>query len=210
MHLILLGPPGAGKGTQGALVAKRLGVTKIATGDILRDAVKDGSELGRKAKRIMDAGELVSDDVILGLVEHALDSEAARDGAVFDGFPRNVAQAEDLDRVLGDRDRTLDAVVALDVPADAIVERMSGRRTDPETGQVYHIEHNPPPEGIAGRVIQRPDDREETIRHRLDVYERSTEPLIRHYEESGVPVHRLAGDRSIDEVQGDILRVLGR
>lgn len=210
MHLILLGAPGAGKGTQGSRLAERLGVPKIATGDILREAVRQGTELGREAKRYMDAGELVPDSLILGLVREALASEEARGGAIFDGFPRNESQAGSLDRILSENGRKLDAVVALDVPAEAIVKRMSGRRTDPETGTVYHVEHNPPPAEIAGRVVQRPDDQEETIRHRLEVYEESTRPLIAHYEAEGVPVHHVDGDRPIDEVQQDILRVLGR
>jgi adenylate kinase len=210
MHLILLGAPGAGKGTQGSRLAERLGVPKIATGDILREAVRQGTELGREAKRNMDAGELVPDDVILGLVREALASEEARSGAIFDGFPRNVAQAEALGRILGEQGRTLDAVIALEVPADTIVGRMSGRRTDPETGKVYHLEHNPPPAEIAERVVQRPDDQEETIRRRLRVYRESTAPLIAHYEESGVPVHHVDGNREIDAVQREILRILDR
>lgn len=210
MHLILLGAPGAGKGTQGARLAERLGVPKIATGDILRDAVRRDTELGRDAKRYMDAGELVPDRLILGLVREALASDEAAGGAIFDGFPRNVSQAGSLDRILEEYGRRLDAVVALDVPDDAIVARMSGRRTDPDTGKVYHVEHNPPPAEIADRVVQRPDDQEETIRHRLRVYNENTAPLIAHYEAAGVPVHRVDGAREIDEVQHEILRVLGR
>lgn len=210
MHLILLGAPGAGKGTQGSILASRLGVPKIATGDMLREALRQGTELGRAAKRYMDAGELVPDEVILGLVREALDSQEARGGAIFDGFPRNVAQAESLQAILAEKGRRLDAVVALDVPAEAIVERMSGRRTDPATGQVYHLVHNPPPAEIAGRCVQRADDQEETIRHRLQVYEESTAPLVAFYERSGVPVHRLDGDRPIEEVQAEILQRLGR
>lgn len=210
MHLILLGAPGAGKGTQGARLAERLGIPKIATGDILREAVRQGTELGREAKRYMEAGELVPDEVILGLVREALASDAASAGAIFDGFPRNVAQAQALERILADSGRRLDAVVALDVPGEAIVERMSGRRTDPETGKVYHVSHNPPPAEIAGRVVQRPDDQEDTIRHRLRVYDESTAPLIAHYEADGIPVHHVDGDRPIEQVQQDVLGVLGR
>lgn len=210
MHLILLGAPGAGKGTQGARLAERLGIPKIATGDILREAVRQGTELGREAKRYMDAGELVPDEVILGLVREALASDEAAEGAIFDGFPRNVAQAEALERILTEHGRRLDAVVALEVPEESIVERMSGRRTDPETGKVYHVKHNPPPADVAGRVVHRPDDREDTIRHRLKVYGESTAPLIAHYEAEGVPVHHIEGDRPIDQVQADVLRVLGR
>jgi adenylate kinase len=205
MHIILLGAPGAGKGTQGSLLAEKLGVPKIATGDILRAAVRQGTELGREAKRYMDAGELVPDEVILGLVRDALGSDAAAEGAVFDGFPRNVSQAESLRQVLDESGRELDAVVALQVPTEAIVERMTGRRTDPETGKVYHVKHNPPPPEVADRVVQRPDDREETVRHRLEVHEASTAPLVSYYEAKGVPVYRVDGDRPIDEVQADLL-----
>jgi adenylate kinase len=210
MHLILLGAPGAGKGTQGSRLAEHLGVPKIATGDILRAAVRDGTELGREAKRYMDAGELVPDDVILGLVRDALADESARAGAIFDGFPRNVSQAESLARILDETERRLDAVVVLEVPDDTIVERMSGRRTDPNTGAVYHVKYNPPPEEAAGRVIQRPDDREDTVRHRLSVYAAQTEPLINHYERSGVPVHRIDGTRPIEHIQREILDRLDR
>jgi len=210
MHLILLGAPGAGKGTQGSILAERLGVPKIATGDILREAVRDDSQLGREARRFMDAGELVPDDVILGLVREALDSEQAADGAIFDGFPRNVSQAESLENIMSDAGKSLDAVIALEVPAESIVKRMSGRRTDPETGDVYHLENNPPPAEIASRLVQRPDDREDTIRHRLSVYEKNTAPLVEFYERSGVPVHRVKGDLPIDEVQNEILQRLER
>jgi adenylate kinase len=209
MYLILLGAPGAGKGTQGSMLAERLGIPKIATGDILREAVRAGTELGREAKRYMDAGELVPDPVILGLVREALGGEAARGGAIFDGFPRNVAQAQSLDSILAERGKEVTAVVALDVPAEAIIERMGGRRTDPETGEVYHLRYNPPPPEVAPRCVQRPDDREETIRHRLEVYEQSTAPLVQYYGEAGVPVHRVQGDRPIEQVQQDVLKRLG-
>jgi adenylate kinase len=207
MHVILLGPPGAGKGTQGNQLAQRLRVPKIATGDILRAAVRAGTELGRKAQSFMDAGELVPDDVILGLVRDCL-QDAGTDGAVFDGFPRNVAQAESLAEILRETGRTLDAVAVLEVPDDVIVQRMSGRRTDPETGEVYHLDHNPPPADVAERVVQRPDDREETVRNRLSVYAAQTAPLIEHYQRSPVPVYRVNGTRGIEEVQRDLLERL--
>lgn len=209
MHLILLGAPGAGKGTQGSTLAENLGIPKIATGDILRNAVRDGTELGRKAKEFMDAGELVPDDLILGLVREALAQPAAANGAIFDGFPRNVAQARSLATILAEQNRTLDAVVLLDVPDDVIVERMSGRRTDPQTGQVYHVRYNPPPAEIADRVVQRPDDQEETVRNRLRVYAAQTAPLIEHYESEGVPVHRVDGTGPIASIQDAISLRLG-
>jgi adenylate kinase len=208
MLLILLGAPGAGKGTQGSRLGERLGIPKIATGDILRQAVREGTPLGKEAKRFMDAGELVPDAVILGLVRDAL--AASPEGAILDGFPRNAAQAEALREILAESGRSVDAVVALEVPVEAIVERMSGRRTDPETGAVYHVVHNPPPNEVADRCVLRPDDREETVRHRLAVYEESTRPLIDFYERAGVPVHRVDGDRPIEAVQDEILQRIGR
>lgn len=209
MHLILLGAPGAGKGTQGSTLAENLGIPKIATGDILRNAVRDGTDLGRKAKEFMDAGELVPDELILGLVREALAQPSAGAGAIFDGFPRNVAQATSLAGILEEQGRTLDGIVLLDVPDDVIVERMSGRRTDPETGEVYHVRHNPPPAEVAERVVQRPDDREETVRNRLRVYAAQTAPLIEHYQSEGVPVHRIDGTGSITAIQEAISLRLG-
>lgn len=209
MHLILFGAPGAGKGTQGALLSECLGLPKIATGDILRDAVRDGTELGRQANGYMDAGELVPDPVIMGLVRDALHSPDAVDGAIFDGFPRTQPQAEALDKIFADLGRDLDAVVVIEVPDDRIVERMSGRRTDPETGSVYHLKHNPPPPEIARRLMQRPDDEESTVRRRLAVYREQTEPLISRYQRAAVPIHRINGSRGIEQVQRDILGALG-
>ncbi|WP_420129587.1 adenylate kinase [Longimicrobium sp.] len=209
MDLVLLGAPGAGKGTQGALLAGKLGVPKIATGDMLRDAVRQGTELGLKAKQVMDAGQLVSDDIVLGLVRERLAGDAAG-GAIFDGYPRNVAQAQSLEGLLGEAGRGIDAVVYIDVDDDSIVRRMSGRRTDPETGVVYHVEHNPAPADVAGRCVQREDDREETVRRRLEIYRESTAPLVEHYRQAGVPVHTVNGEGSIDAVQGEILGLLGR
>ena len=210
MDLVLLGAPGAGKGTQGALLAERLGIPKIATGDMLREAVRQETPLGQEARRFMDAGELVPDAVILGMMRERLAETDAAAGAVFDGYPRNAAQAAALDGMLGEMGRRIDRVVYLEVEDDAIVRRMSGRRTDPETGTVYHVEHNPPPAEVEGRVVQRPDDLEETVRHRLEVYRRSTAPLVAHYRDAGVPVHTVSGDRGIDEVQAEILEALGR
>lgn len=209
MDLVLLGAPGAGKGTQGALLAEALGVPKIATGDMLRDAVRQGTELGLKAKAIMDAGQLVSDDIVLGLVRERLSTDGVN-GAIFDGYPRNVAQAQSLDGLLGELGRRIGAVVYIDVDDEAIVQRMTGRRTDPETGTVYHEVHNPPPADIAPRCIQRPDDVEATVRHRLEVYRQSTAPLVDHYRQAGVPVHTVDGDRAIPQVQAEILGLLGR
>jgi adenylate kinase len=210
MDLILLGAPGAGKGTQGALLAAELGVPKIATGDMLRDAVREGTALGREAKGYMDAGALVPDDVILGMVRERLSQPDAQAGAVFDGYPRNAAQAASLDAMLSGIGRAIDAVLYLEVDDDAIVRRMSGRRTDPETGSVYHVEHNPPPAEIAARCVIRPDDVEETVRTRLEVYRRSTAPLVEHYRAAGVPVHTVDGTRPIEAVQAGLRELVRR
>jgi adenylate kinase len=210
MDIILLGAPGAGKGTQGALLAERLGTPKIATGDMLRDAVRRGTPLGMEAKRIMDAGQLVPDQVVLGLVREALQQPAAAQGAIFDGYPRNVAQAQALDGLLADLGRRIDAVVNLVVDEDVIVRRMGGRRTDPVTGTVYHLEHNPPPAEVADRVVQRADDQEETVRKRQRVYREETAPLVEFYASRGLPVHEVDGDRPIEVVQHDVLERLGR
>lgn len=210
MDLILLGAPGAGKGTQGALLAERMGVPKIATGDMLRDALRQGTPLGQEAKRYMDAGELVPDSVVLGLVREALARPGAAGGAIFDGYPRNVAQAASLGGLLDELGRRIDAIVYIDVPDEVIVRRMSGRRTDPETGVVYHVEHNPAPAGVAERLVQRDDDREETVRRRLNVYRENTAPLVAFYEGAGVPVHHVDGNRAIEQVQAEIKELLAR
>ena len=210
MHLILLGAPGAGKGTQGALLAEELGIPKIATGDILRGAVRRETELGRKAKEYMDAGELVPDALILDLVHDALRTPETASGAIFDGFPRTEVQAEALNKMLTELDHRIQGVVVIEVSDEAIVERMGGRRTDSETGEIYHLRFNPPPPEIAGRLIQRGDDREGTVRHRLQVYREATEPLIAFYERAGVPIERIDGDRPIEQVQQDILSRLPR
>jgi adenylate kinase len=210
MDIVLLGAPGAGKGTQGALLAERLGIPKIATGDMLREAVRRGTPLGQEAKRYMDAGELVPDAVILGMVREALQAPDAAAGAIFDGYPRNAAQAEALDGMLRELGRRIDAVLEIEVPEETIVRRMGGRRTDPETGIVYHLEHNPPPAEVLPRVVQRPDDAEETVRHRQKVYRESTLPLVAYYTAAGLAVQKVSGDRPIEEVQGDVLGRLGR
>jgi adenylate kinase len=203
LNLILLGPPGAGKGTQAERLVEDFPVAYIATGDILRQAVREGTELGRKAKQYMDAGDLVPDDVIIGVILEAISAPEARDGFLLDGFPRTIAQAEALDRALEERGRRLTAVLYIDVPDEEIVRRLSGRRIS-KSGRVYHVEFDPPKhEGrcdIDGsQLIQRDDDKPETIRKRLAVYHEQTEPLIHHYEERGL-LRRFDGTRSPTEV----------
>ncbi len=182
MRLILLGGPGAGKGTQANFIKERYGIPQISTGDMLRAHVKAGTELGQKAKAIMDAGGLVSDDIIIGMVQERLKEDDCKAGYLFDGFPRTIPQAEAL-KAAG---VPLDAVVEIDVPDEEIIKRMSGRRVHVASGRTYHIVFNPPKvpgkDDVTGEdLIQRDDDKEETVRKRLDVYHAQTEPLVKYY-----------------------------
>lgn len=213
MDLILFGPPGAGKGTQGELLARRFGLHRLSTGDMLREAVRAGTELGQRAQGIMAAGELVPDDLILAMVRDVLRSDIATQGAVFDGFPRTIAQAEGLDTLLAGLDRPLTGVLVLKVEDDEIVRRLSGRRSCPKCGAVYHIDADPPKKpGICDKcgsaLVQRPDDAEDTIRRRLAVYREQTEPVLAHYRASGTPVREVDGTRAIDAVQAELVEVL--
>jgi adenylate kinase len=215
MNLILLGAPGAGKGTQGALLADRFGLSRLSTGDLLRDAVRRGTPLGQRAKGYMDAGELVPDAVILDLVREVLVSEPKGSGGfLLDGFPRTLPQAEALDRLLADLGRPLDAVVVIDVPDEVLVQRLSGRRSCPNCGAVYNIYFEPPREAgrcdrCGGALTERADDTAETVRHRLEVYRRQTEPLVDYYQGGPTPVHEVDGDRPTAEVERSIVQVLG-
>lgn len=182
MRLILLGPPGAGKGTQAAYIIEEFGIPQISTGDMLRAAVKAQTPLGIEAKKIMDAGQLVSDDLIIGLVRDRLTQDDCGNGYLFDGFPRTIPQADALKAA----DVALDYVIEIDVPAEQIIERISGRRVHPESGRSYHVTFNPPKvegkDDITGEdLIQRDDDQEETVRNRLDVYQNQTRPLVDYY-----------------------------
>jgi len=182
MRLILLGAPGAGKGTQAAFICKQFGIPQISTGDMLRAAVKAGTAMGLAAKAVMDAGQLVSDDIIIGLVKERIAQPDCANGFLFDGFPRTIPQADAL-KAAGVK---LDLVLEIDVPFDAIIERMSGRRTHPASGRSYHLKFNPPK--VAGKddetgedLIQRDDDKEETVKKRLEVYAAQTRPLVDYY-----------------------------
>lgn len=182
MRLILLGPPGAGKGTQAAFICQKFGIPQISTGDMLRAAVKAGTPLGLQAKAVMDAGALVSDDLIINLVKERIAQPDCTNGFLFDGFPRTIPQADAM-KAAGVK---LDYVLEIDVPFDAIVERMSGRRSHPASGRTYHVKFNPPKvdgkDDITGEpLIQRDDDKEETVKKRLDVYSAQTRPLVDYY-----------------------------
>ena len=206
LNLILLGPPGAGKGTQAERLAEDFGLPHISTGDMLRAQVAEGTELGRKAKGYMDAGELVPDEVIIGMIVERIGARTPRDGFLLDGFPRNDEQAEALERgARAQVDRQLTAALLIEVPDEEVVRRLAGRRVCVKNPtHIYHVEFDPPKhEGVCdqdgSRLIQRDDDREETIRRRLEVYHAQTEPLIGFYDRAGL-LRRFDGRRSADEV----------
>jgi adenylate kinase len=203
LNLILLGPPGAGKGTQAERLQEDFPLAYVATGDMLRQAVKDETDLGRKAKEYMDRGDLVPDDVIIAVILDRLGEQDTSDGFLLDGFPRTDKQAEALDDALKKVDRRLTAALLIDVPEDDIVRRLSGRRVCPN-GHTYHVEHHPPKkEGVCDvdgePLSQREDDREETVRNRLQVYRDQTEPLVEYYDDHDL-LHRFDGTRSPTEV----------
>jgi adenylate kinase len=209
LNLILLGPPGAGKGTQAERLHEDFGLPHISTGDILRGQVSEGTELGREAKRYMDAGELVPDEVIIGMIIERLSSGDARDGFLLDGFPRNEQQADALNEALGGLERRLTSVLLIEVPDDDVVRRLAGRRVCVKNpSHIYHVDFDPPKhDGVCdqdgARLIQRDDDREEVIRRRLEVYHAQTEPLIAYYDRAGL-LRRFDGRRTADEVHAHI------
>ena len=191
MRLLIMGTPGAGKGTQAKLLATQFEACHISTGDMLREAVRSGSPLGREAQRAMDGGRLVPDDVVVGLVEERLGSPECTKGFLLDGFPRTVAQAQALDALLARRKQPLDGVVLIAVPRERAVERLSGRRVCERCGTMFHLRFDPPTDPnrctrCGGPLLQRDDDREETIRHRMDVYARETAPVLEHYRRAGL------------------------
>jgi len=191
MNIILLGPPGAGKGTQARILMDEMGLVQLSTGDMLRAAVAAGSEIGKKAKAVMEAGQLVSDDIVIGVVSDRLDAPDTRAGVIFDGFPRTAAQAKALDRLLAEKGLTLDAVVSMDVDDDLLVDRVSGRYTCAKCGEGYHDTHKKPAkdgvcDGCGGTEFKRrADDNAETVRARLTAYHADTAPLIDYYTATG-------------------------
>jgi adenylate kinase len=208
LNLILLGPPGAGKGTQAERLTDDFNLPYIATGNILREAVKEETELGKQAKSYMDAGDLVPDDIITGVILEAVEGDSARDGFLLDGFPRTVPQANALQEGMKKLDRALTAAILIDVPDDEVMRRLSGRRVSVKTGRVYHVEFDPPKhEGRCdvdgSRLVQRADDSPQTISHRLRVYHEQTRPLVEYYDERGL-LRRFDGTRSPTEVHDHI------
>lgn len=216
MRLILLGPPGAGKGTQAAFVTQQFGIPQISTGDMLRAAVKAGTPLGLEAKKVMDAGGLVSDDLIIGLVRDRLTQPDCAGGYLFDGFPRTIRQAD----ALKEAGIALDYVVEIEVPEEDIIERMSGRRVHPASGRSYHVRFNPPKQAdiddVTGEaLVQRDDDREDTVRHRLSVYRDQTRPLVDYYSswadsgDTAAPKYRkVAGVGAVEEIKQRVIGAL--
>lgn len=212
MNLILLGPPGAGKGTQAKMLCAHYAIPQISTGDILREAVRQQSPLGVKAKSYMDAGSLVPDEVVVGIVKERLQQDDCQKGFVLDGFPRTVAQADALKASLDETGQALDAVISLQVEPEALIERLTGRRTCKECGKGYHVRFDPPrQEGICdacgGQLVQREDDREETIRRRLEIYREQTAPLIDYYRGQGL-LNQVDGMLPMEIVQAKIRELL--
>ena len=206
MDLVLFGPPGAGKGTQAERLVEKLDVPQISTGDLMRAERKSGSDLGKKFDEYMSAGKLVPDELVLELMKKCLSQSDAQKGAIFDGFPRTQPQAEALDALLSEMGRKIAKVVVIEVPVEDIVERITGRRVDPKTGQTYHVRYNPPPSGV--EVEQRKDDTEEVVRTRFEGYKKKTEPVLPYYEKKGL-VARVDGVGSLDEVTKRIETALG-
>lgn len=216
MRLILLGAPGAGKGTQAKFICKKFGIPQISTGDMLRAAVKAGSEMGVAAKKVMDAGGLVSDDIIIGLVKERIAEADCANGFLFDGFPRTIPQADAMKHA----GVLLDVVLEIDVPDEAIIERMSGRRVHAPSGRTYHLKFDPPKvaghDDVTGEeLIQRVDDEEATVRNRLDIYKKQTRPLVEYYSgwaargEAGAPRYRkISGTGSVEDITARALAAL--
>lgn len=200
--IVLFGPPGAGRGTQADAIVEATGKPQVSTGDMLRAALADGTALGLEAKKYMEAGELVPDDVIIGLVEERMQQDDAENGVLFDGFPRTIPQAEALAEIA-----EVSLVISIEVPDDAIVGRIVGRRMDPETGDIYHVTFKPAPAEIADRLIQRKDDNEEAVRTRLTAYHNQTSPLAEWYAEKGL-LATVNGNQAMADVGAEISAVL--
>jgi len=211
MRLILLGPPGAGKGTQANFIREKYAIPQISTGDMLRAAIQAGTSLGKEAKKVMDAGQLVSDDIIIALVKERLKQPDCRRGYLFDGFPRTIPQAE----AMGEAGIGIDRVLEIDVPDAEIIARMGGRRVHPGSGRVYHVKFNPPQregkDDVTGEpLVLRDDDREDTVKERLEVYRRQTRPLVEYYQRlAPAKLRRISGSGSVEEVKQRAFAALG-
>jgi adenylate kinase len=212
VNVLLMGPPGAGKGTQADLIKDRYPIPHISTGDMFREAVSTGTELGKEAKKYMDSGKLVPDEVTIGIVQERLAQDDCKEGFLLDGFPRTVKQAEALDQVLAKLGKKVEAAINITVPEDILYERMSGRISCKDCKTVYHLKFNPPAKaGICdkcgGELIQRSDDQGDTVKRRLEVYAEQTNPLIEYYEKQGV-LYDIDGNRDSQAVFADIAKVM--
>lgn len=213
MNIILLGPPGAGKGTQAKMLVEKYGIPQISTGDILRANLKAQTELGLEAKKYMDAGKLVPDEVVIGIINNRLKEDDCQKGYMLDGFPRTVAQAEALDKILAEGGSGIDDVISIEVPNDELMGRLTGRRTCRQCGQGFHVMFDPPKaEGVcdkcSGELYQRDDDNEETVGNRLKVYADQTQPLIDYYQNKGL-LRPIDGLGKITEILDRVVKVLG-
>lgn len=213
MKLVFLGPPGAGKGTQADIISRKLSIPRIAPGDLFRKAVAEGSELGHLVKGYLDAGKLVPDEITISLMRSKLTSPEAKGGFILDGFPRNLVQAEALDKLLAELGIKLDGAIYIGVPSERLVERSAGRRVCKKCGAAYHVKFNPPKtvgvcDVCGGELYQRDDDKPETVRRRLEVYEENTRPLVDYYARQGL-LKRIDGDQSVEDVFADIREALG-
>ena len=207
MNIILFGAPGAGKGTQAKELTKKYEIPQISTGDILRAAIANKTPLGLEAKKLMDEGKLVSDDIVNGLVEARLQEADCEKGFILDGFPRTVAQAEALDGILEKFNKKIEKVIALDVSDDEIIERITGRRVSKKTGKIYHIKYNPPVDENPEDLEQRADDNEETVVKRLEVYNKQTAPVLDYYKKQA-KVYTVDGTKKLEEITKDIIEIL--
>ena len=213
MKIIMLGAPGAGKGTQAKRIAQRYGIPHVSTGDIFRANIKNGTELGMKAKAYMDAGNLVPDEITIGMLLDRINEADCEKGYVLDGFPRTIPQAESLTAALKERGEKMDYAIDVDVPDENIINRMSGRRACLACGATYHIAYNPPKkEGVCDQcgepLVLRKDDKPETVKNRLEVYHQQTQPLIDYYKKEGI-LAQVDGTQNMDQVFEDIVKILG-
>lgn len=214
MRIILLGAPGAGKGTQAQFIMNEYNIPQISTGDMLRAAIKAGTELGKQAKAVMDAGQLVSDDIMIGLVQERIQEDDCENGFLLDGFPRTIPQAD----AMQEAGIKIDYVLEFNVADDVIVERMAGRRVHPSSGRVYHVDHNPPKQAdvddVTGEaLVIREDDKEETVRKRLSIYHEQTEPLVDYYQsqasQGAVQYKKIDGTQKVDAIHQELKALLG-